>query len=131
MLVLLVGGAVLAGVFLAGRAGLALRGWVNSPGRTTVTQAVVVERMRAVARLVTSETALRKVVVLEVPAADILGVEVTGLRIYDERSGLRNPFRPPTGTIFRLARDQLVKTPGERKFGRMPRRAPRVCWRRW
>lgn len=153
---LVAGAAVLVALFLAGRVGSALRGLVNSPGRTSVTQAVVVERMRAVARLVTSETALRDVVVYEnrrlgstkrslvvvtgrvltgfdldrgtevhvdhderrvriqLPAADVLGVEVTGLQTYDERSGLWNPFRPADrDTIFRLARDQLVETAGE------------------
>ncbi len=156
LLAILVGGAVLAGVFAVRRAGSALGGLVNSPGRTTVTQAVVVERMRAVAQLVTSETALRDVVVYEnrrlgstkrslvvvtgrvmtgfdldrgtevqvdhdarrvrirLPAADVLGVEITGLRTYNEQSGLWNPFRPADrDTIFRLARDQLVATAGE------------------
>ncbi len=150
------GGAVLAGIFAVRRAGSAIGELVNSPGRTTVTQAVVVERMRAVAQLVTSETALRDVVVYEnrrlgstkrslvvvtgrvltgfdldrgtevqvdhdarrvrirLPAADVLGVEVTGLRTYNEQSGLWNPFRPADrDTIFRLARDQLVVTAGE------------------
>ncbi len=155
-LALLAAAAVLAVVFLAGRLGSAVGGLVNSPGRTSITQAVVVERMRAVARLVTSETALRDVVTYEnsrlgstkrslvvvtgrvltgfdldrgtevqvdhdarrvrihLPPADVLGVEITGLRTYDERSGLWNPFRPADrDTIFRLARDQLVTTAGE------------------
>jgi hypothetical protein len=129
---------------------------IMGPGRTEVTQAVVVEKMRAVARLVTSETTLRDVVVYEnsrmgstkrsivvvtgrvltgfdldrgtevsvdhdtrrvrvqLPPAAVLGVEVTGLRTYDERSGLWNPFRPSDrDSIFRLARAQLVATAGE------------------
>ena len=147
------GALVLA--FLAVRVSSAVRG-VTGPGRTTVTQAVVVEKMRAVARLVTSETTLRDVVVyenrrlgstkrslvvvtgrvltgfdldrgtevrvdhdarrirIELPSAAVLGVEVTELRTYDERSGLWNPFQPSDrDTIFRLAREQLVATAGE------------------
>jgi hypothetical protein len=51
---------------------------------------------------------------IRLPAADVLGVEVTGLRTYDEQSGLWNPFRPADrDTIFQLARDQLVTTAGE------------------
>jgi hypothetical protein len=153
---LLAAGAVLAILFVAGRVSSAIRGVTGSAGRTSVTQAVVVERMRAVARLVTSETSLRDVVVYEnrrlgstkrslvvvtgkvltgfdldrgtevhvdheahrvrvqLPAAAVLGVEITELRTYDERSGLWNPFRPADrDTIFELARDQLVKTAGE------------------
>jgi len=128
------------------------------PGRgtTTIDHGVVVERMRAVAKLVTTETTLRDVVVYEnrllgstkrslvvvtgkvlsgfdldrgtevrvdheakvvhvvLPPAAVLGVEVTDLRTYDERRGLWNPFRPADrDTIFRLAREQLVRSAGE------------------
>jgi hypothetical protein len=147
--------AVLATVFVARRIGSAVGGLLG-PGRPVVTQAVVVERMKAVARLVTSETSLRDVVVYEnrrlgstkrslvvvtgrvltgfdldrgtevtvdhdarririqLPPAAVLGVEVTGLKTYDEQSGLWNPFRPADrDTIFQLARGQLVQTAGE------------------
>jgi Protein of unknown function (DUF4230) len=147
--------AVLATVFVARRIGSAVGG-VLGTGRPGVTQAVVVERMKAVARLVTSETTLRDVVVYEnrrfgstkrslvivtgkvltgfdldrgtevqvdheahrihvqLPPANVLGVEVTGLKTYDEQSGLWNPFRPADrDTIFQLAREQLVRTAGE------------------
>jgi hypothetical protein len=147
--------AVLATVFVARRIGSAVGG-VLGTGRPGVTQAVVVERMKAVARLVTSETTLRDVVVYEnrrlgstkrslvvvtgrvltgfdldrgtevqvdhaarririqLPPANVLGVEVTGLKTYDEQSGLWNPFRPADrDTIFHLAREQLVRTAGE------------------
>jgi hypothetical protein len=128
------------------------------PGRATTTldHAVVVERTRAVARLVTSETTLRDVVVYQnrllgstkrslvvvtgkvlsgfdldrgtevkvdhevkvvrvvLPPAAVLAVEVTELKTYDEQRGLWNPFRPADrDTIFRLAREQLVKSAGE------------------
>jgi hypothetical protein len=125
-------------------------------GRTRVDHGVVVERTRAVARLVTSETTLRDVVVYQhrllgstkrslvvvtgkvlagfdldrgtevrvdhetrvihvvLPPAAVLGVEVTDLRTYDEQRGLWNPFRPADrDTIFRLARQQLVRSAGE------------------
>jgi hypothetical protein len=126
------------------------------PGRSTVDHSVIVERTRAVARLVTSETILRDVVVYQnrllgstkrslvvvtgkvlsgfdldrgtevevnhearivhvvLPPAAVLGVEVTDLRTYDEQRGLWNPFRPADrDSIFRLARDQLVRSAGE------------------
>lgn len=125
-------------------------------GETTVTQAVVVGKMRTVAQLVTSETTLRDVVMYEnrrlgstkralvvvtarvlagidldrgtevnidherrrvrivLPAANVLSVEVTEMRTYDERSGLLNRFRPADrDTIFELARRQLVRTARE------------------
>jgi hypothetical protein len=132
------------------------RAWVPGRGQTTVTQGVVVEQMRAVAKLVSSETTVRDVVVYQnrrlgstkrslvvvtgkvlagidldegtqvdidhparqvnvvLPPAKVLGIEVTQLRTYDERSGLWNPFRPEDrDTIYHLARDQLIKSAGE------------------
>lgn len=128
------------------------------PGRgaATIDHGVVVERTREVAKLVTSETTLRDVVVYQhrllgstkrslvvvtgrvlsgfdldrgtevrvdheareihivLPPAAVLAVEVTELRTYDERRGLWNPFRPADrDTIFRLAREQLVRSAGE------------------
>ena len=125
-------------------------------GATTIDQGVIVERTRAVARLVTSETTLRDVVVYQnrllgstkrslvvvtgkvlsgfdldrgsevqvdheakvvrvvLPPAAVLGVEITDLRTYDEQRGLWNPFRPADrDSIFRLAREQLVRSAGE------------------
>jgi Protein of unknown function (DUF4230) len=127
-----------------------------SRGQTTVSQSVVVEQMRSVAKLVSSETSLRDVVVYQnrrlgstkrslvvvtgkvlagidldqgtrvdidneahrvnitLPHAQVLGVEVTQLRTYDERNGLWNPFRPEDrDTIYQLARDQLSQAAGE------------------
>jgi hypothetical protein len=132
------------------------RGLLAGPGETTVTHGVVVEQTRAVAKLVSSETSVRDVVVYQnrrlgstkrslvvvtgkvlagmdldegtkvdidhaaqrvtivLPPAKVLGVEVTQLRTYDERSGLWNPFRPEDrDTIYQLARDQLVSAAGE------------------
>ncbi|HEY1104824.1 MAG TPA: DUF4230 domain-containing protein, partial [Agromyces sp.] len=119
--------------------------------KTTITQSVVVERMRAVARLVTSETMVRDVVTYEntwygstkrsivvvtgrinagvnldrgtdfeiddatktialtLPKAEILSVDVTDMKTYDERGGLWNPFTPADrDAIIRLARNQLA-----------------------
>jgi hypothetical protein len=123
---------------------------------TKVTHGVVVEQVRSVAQLVTSETTVRDVVVYEnrrlgstkrslvvvtgkvmagidldagtrvdldhgerrvrvgLPPAKVLGVEVTQMRTYDERSGLWNPFRPADrDTIYYLARRQLISAAGE------------------
>ncbi len=136
-----------------GSTGLRLPGMGS---RAAISHALVVERLRAVSRLVTSETTVRDVVTyenrrlgstkrslvvvtgkvltgfdldrgtevavdhearrirVELPPAAVLGVEVTELRTYDERSGLWNPFRPgDRDTIFRLAREQLLKAAGE------------------
>jgi Protein of unknown function (DUF4230) len=158
---------------LLGAAALVLLGWLggrvtsgagrlfSGQGTATVDHGVVVEQSRAVARLVTSETVLRDVVVyrnrllgstkqslvvvtgkvlsgfdldrgtevrvdhdakvvrVTLPQAAVLGVEVTELKTYDEQRGLWNPFRPADrDTIFRLAREQLVKSAGEVELAR-------------
>jgi hypothetical protein len=133
-----------------------VRGWIPGRGQTTVTHGVVVEQMRAVAKLVSSEISVRDVVIYQnsrlgstkrslvvvtgkvlagididqgtrvdidhaghrvhilLPRAKVLGVEVTGLRTYDERNGLWNLFRPEDrDTIYQLAREQLVSAAGE------------------
>ena len=134
----------------------ATRPLADAHGQTTVTQGVVVEQMRAVSKLVSSETTVRDVVVYQnrrlgstkrslvvvtgkvlagidldkgsqvhidnsahrvdivLPPAQVVAVEVTQLRTYDERSGLWNPFRPEDrDTIYDLARSQLVSAAGE------------------
>ena len=139
-----------------GSRGTGLADRLPGRGTTTVDQGVIVERTRAVARLVSSETTLRDVVVYRnrllgstkqslvvvtgkvlsgfdldrgtevrvdheakvvhvvLPPAAVLGVEVTDLRTYDEQRGLWNPFRPADrDSIFRLARQQLVRSAGE------------------
>lgn len=145
--VLLIGGLAARQLILVGRA---LFGG-GGAGRTSVDQAVVVAKMRQVARLVSSETTLRDVVIYEnrrlgstkrslvvvtgkilagvdldrgtevnidqrerrisivLPHAQVLGVEITQLKTYDEQSGLLNPFRPADrDTVFRLARERLA-----------------------
>jgi hypothetical protein len=126
-----------------------------------VSQSVVVEQTRAIARLVTSETMMRDVVIYEnsrlgstkrslvvvtgkvlsgfdldrgtevtvdhpshrivitLPPPGVMGVEITELKTYDEQRGLWNPFRPADrDTIFRLAREQLVRSAGEVELAR-------------
>ena len=61
---LLVGGAVVVVLLVAGRVRSAVGSFTHS-GSTTITQSVVVERMREVAQLVTSETTLRDVVLYQ------------------------------------------------------------------
>jgi hypothetical protein len=153
---LLLGGALLL-------IGIAIRrlapggpGLLSTRGETTVSHSVVVEQTRAVAKLVSSETSVRDVVIyqnrrlgstkrslvvvtgrvlagldldkgtqvdvdhtarqvnIRLPRAEVLGVEVTQLRTYDERHGLWNPFRPQDrDTIYQLAREQLIQAAGE------------------
>ncbi len=153
---LLLGGALLLIGLAVQRFVPFTRGLLPGRSETTVTHGVVVERVRAVAQLVTSETTVRDVVVYEnrrlgstkrslvvvtgkvmagidldrgtqvdidqrehrvrvvLPPAKVLGVEVTQLRTYDERSGLWNPFRPADrDTIYFLARQQLISAAGE------------------
>lgn len=136
----------------------ALKAQLGPHERTTITQSVVVERMRAVARLVTSETMVRDVVTYEntwygstkrslvvvtgridagvnlergsqvdidettktialtLPKAEILSVDVTDMKTYDERGGLWNPFTPADrDAIIRIARNQLGRAAYEMK----------------
>ena len=153
---LLLGGALLLIVLAIQRFVPLTRGLLPGRSETTVTHGLVVERVRAVAQLVTSETTVRDVVIYEnrrlgstkrslvvvtgkvmagidldrgtqvdvdqearrvhvvLPPAQVLGVEVTQLRTYDERDGLWNLFRPADrDTIYHLAREQLVNAAGE------------------
>ncbi|MEO8193777.1 MAG: DUF4230 domain-containing protein [Gemmatimonadales bacterium] len=128
-------------------------------GGTTLTQDVVVERMRTVAKLVSTEATVRDVVVfsntyygstkrtlvvvtgrllggidigskpsvridhatkriaIELPPAQLIGVEVLSLRTYDERAGLWNPFTPADrDSIQSKVRAQLVRAGQETEF---------------
>ena len=119
---------------------------------TKVTHDLVVDRMRTVAKLVSSETTVRDVVIyqntrlgstkrtlvvvtgrllaginldadpsvridsrtksiaIELPPAELLGVEVLDLKTYDERAGLWNPFTPADrDSIQKQVRAQLVR----------------------
>jgi len=121
-------------------------------GGTKVTHDLVVDRMRTVAKLVSSETTVRDVVIyqntrlgstkrtlvvvtgrllaginletnpsvridsksksiaIELPPAELVGVEVLDLKTYDERAGLWNPFTPADrDSIQKQVRAQLVK----------------------
>ncbi len=131
----------------------------SAGGRTTVTQSLVVERVKAVAQLVSSETAVRDVVSYQntwygstkrslvvvtgrilaginlergtemaideatrtisitLPKPEILAVDVSDMRTYDERGGLWNPFTPADrDAILRLARAQLARSGYELKI---------------
>lgn len=153
--------ALVVFLWLAGRQTDLAAGLLPGRSTTTLDHGVVVEQTRAVARLVTSETALRDVVVYEnrvlgstkrslvvvtgkvlsgfdldrgtevrldheakavhvlLPPASVLAVEVTELKTYDEQRGLWNPFRPADrDAIFRLAREQLVRSAGEVELAR-------------
>jgi hypothetical protein len=155
VVLLLLAGAALIGLAVSRWAPVS-RALSGRGGETSVTHGVVVEQVRAVAKLVSSETTVRDVVVYEnrrlgstkrslvvvtgrvlagidldagtqididhatrrvsvvLPPAEVLGVEITQLRTYDERSGLWNPFRPADrDTIYHLAREQLVNAVGE------------------
>jgi hypothetical protein len=126
---------------------------VLAPRPPAITHALVVERVRAVAKLVSSETTVRDVVTYEqtnrfgstkralvvvtgrllagvdlakqppvvridsvarrievvLPRAELIAVEITDLRTYDEQSGLLNPFRPEDrDAILRLVRQRLA-----------------------
>ena len=151
---------VVAAVYAVTRqATSALGGLFGSHQSTSVTHALVVERMQAVAKLVTSETSVRdvvtynntwygstkrslvvvsgkinagvnfdrgtnvtidekaKTITLTLPKAEILGVEISDMRTYDERGGLWNPFTPQDrDAIIRLARSQLGKSAYEMKI---------------
>ena len=125
-------------------------------GKTTITHDLVVDRMRKVAKLVSSETTVRDVVIyqntwlgstkrtlvvvtgkllaginleanpsvridsrtkriaIELPPAELLGVEVVDLKTYDENAGLWNPFTPADrDSVQRQVRAQLVKAGNE------------------
>ena len=58
-----------------------------------------------------------KTITLTLPKAEILGVEISDMRTYDERGGLWNPFTPQDrDAIIRLARTQLGKSAYEMKI---------------
>jgi hypothetical protein len=58
-----------------------------------------------------------KTIDITIPPAQVLAVEVTDMRTYDERGGLWNPFKPSDrDAIFRQARQQLVRAAGEMKL---------------
>ena len=57
---------------------------------------------------------LQRRVRIVIPAAGVLGVEITEMRTWDERSGLWNRFTPADrDTIFAIAREQLARTAEE------------------
>ena len=58
-----------------------------------------------------------KTIAVTLPKAEILGVEITDMRTYDERGGLWNPFTPQDrDAIIRLARVQLGRSAYDMKI---------------
>jgi Protein of unknown function (DUF4230) len=138
--------------------------WLTSrisiqPSVTTVNHSVVVERIQRVAKLVSSETTLRDVIIYEdtwygstkrslvvvtgkvlagmdldtgtsvqiddktkrititLPQPDVLGIEITEMKTYDEQRGLWNPFNAADrDVLFQRAREQLEKTSRDLKI---------------
>ena len=150
---------MIAAAFAVIRKATTLGGLLGAHESTNVTQALVIERMRAVAKLVTSETSVRdvvtynntwygstkrslvvvsgkinagvnleqgtnvavddraKIITLSLPKAEIIGVEITDMRTYDEHGGLWNPFTPQDrDAIIRLSRVQLGKSAYDMKI---------------
>lgn len=153
------GGALIAGcVFVIGLIWLTTR--LSLPSNsTTINHSVAVERVQKVAKLVSSETTLRDVVIYEdtwygstkrslvvvtgkvlaginldsgttvqiddkarrititLPQPQILGIEITEMKTYDEQRGLWNPFNASDrDAIFQNAREQLEKTSRDLKI---------------
>lgn len=151
LLVLVLVLAMVAGISMVrGATGMASGFFRGSEPK--ITQAVVLERLQEVARLVSSEMVLRDVVIYEqtrfrstkrallvatgrvsaginlrranveidesakrvivtLPQAEIVSVEVLSLTTYDEQSGLLNPFTPEDRDLIQTrVRTQLKET---------------------
>jgi hypothetical protein len=147
--------------------------WLTSrfslqPNNTTVNHSVVVERVQKVAKLVSSETTMRDVVIYEdtwygstkrslvvvtgkvlaginldigssveidekakritisLPQPQILGIEITEMKTYDEQRGLWNPFNAADrDALFQTAREQMEKTSRDLKITETARESAR------
>jgi hypothetical protein len=147
--------------------------WLTSrfslqPNTTTLSHSVVVERVQKVAKLVSSETTLRDVIIYEdtwygstkrslvvvtgkvlagidlepgssvqidekarrisitLPQPDILGIEITEMKTYDEQRGLWNPFSAADrDALFQRAREQLEKASRDLKVTETARESAR------
>lgn len=138
------------------------------PNTTTVNHSVVVDRVQKVAKLVSSETTLRDVVIYEdtwygstkrslvvvtgkvlaginldigssvqidekakritinLPQPQILGIEITEMKTYDEQRGLWNSFNAADrDAVFQNAREQLEKTSRDLKITETARQSAR------
>ena len=138
------------------------------PNNTTVNNSVIVDRVQKVAKLVSSETTLRDVVIyedtwygstkrslvvvtgkvlaginldigssvqidekakritIELPQPQILGIEITEMKTYDEQRGLWNPFNAADrDALFQNAREQLEKTSRDLKITETTRESAR------
>ena len=164
---------IIAGALIAACGGVAGLAWLVSrfslqPNNTTVNHSVVVERVQKVAKLVSSETTLRDVIIYEdtwygstkrslvvvtgkvlagidlepgtsvqidekarrisitLPQPDILGIEITEMKTYDEQRGLWNPFNAADrDALFQRAREQLEKASRDLKVTETARESAR------
>lgn len=141
--------------FIAAR----LYSFANNANRSQVTESVIVERVDKVAKLVSSETTLRDVVVYEntwygstkkalvvvtgkvlaginmdrgsdvqisdqthqinisLPRPEVLAVEITDIKTYDEQRGWWNPFTAADhDAIYKLAREKFAQSGNELKI---------------
>jgi len=155
---LIAGTLITAGVGILGITWLISR-FAPLPSFTSVSHSVAVERVQKVAKLVSSETTLRDVIVYEdtwygstkrslvvvtgkvlagidldagnsvqiddkakkititLPQPNILGIEITEMKTYDEQRGLWNPFSAADRDIlFQRAREQLETTSRDLKI---------------
>jgi hypothetical protein len=158
---------VSAGVGSIGIAWLVTR-FPIPPNNTTVNHSVVIEKVQKVAKLVSSETTLRDVIIYEdtwygstkrslvvvtgkvlaglnlesgsgaqidekgrkititLPQPQILGIEITDMKTYDEQRGLWNPFNAEDrDALFQRARAQLEKTSRDLKITETARESAR------
>jgi hypothetical protein len=154
-------------VFVVGITWLTSR-FALQPNSTTVNHSVVVESVQKVAKLISSETTLRDVVIYEdtwygstkrslvvvtgkvlaginldsgssveidekakkititLPQPQILGIEITEMKTYDEQRGLWNPFNAADrDAMFQTAREQLEKTGSDLKITETARESAR------
>ena len=154
---LALGGVLLSVViwFIAAR----LYSFASNANRSQVTESVIVERVDKVAKLVSSETTLRDVVVYEntwygstkkalvvvtgkvlaginmdrgsdvqisdqthqinisLPRPEVLAVEITDIKTYDEQRGWWNPFTAADhDAIYKLAREKFAQSGNELKI---------------
>ena len=164
---------IMAGTIIVACAIVLVLTWLTNrfslhPNNTIVNQSVVVERVQKVAKLVSSETTLRDVVIYEdtwygstkrslvvvtgkvlaginldsgssvqidekakritinLPQPQILGIEITEMKTYDEQRGLWNPFNAADrDALFQNAREQLEKTSRDLKITETARQSAR------
>jgi len=67
-----------------------------------------------------------KRITITLPQPEILGIEITEMKTYDEQRGLWNPFSAADrDTLFQNAREQLAKTSRDLKITETARQSAR------